>query len=254
MSEGGISHRYRRLLEVFPGSAGQIMEFIFMLTRDDRTVADCLAVAARLAPLVDKGLSHIGFKDVGVPPATLKQLHIGIKAMGAVSYMEVVSTTTEACLTSARVAAELGVDCLLGGTQVDAVQAILAGSAIQYYPFPGFPQGHPTKLGGSPADIARHCREFLHKKCAGVDLLAYRATQCDPLDMVRAARKALVDAWLIVAGSVNSPARIADLAKAGADAFTIGTAVLDGSFAPGKGGMEEQLGEVLAACAAAKRR
>lgn len=225
-----------------------------MLTRDDRTVADCLAVVGRLAPLVDRGLRHIGFKDVGVPPETLEQLHGRIKAMGAVSYMEVVSTTSDACLNSARVAAELGVDCLLGGTEVDEVQSILAGCAIQYYPFPGFPQGHPTKLGGRPEDIAGHCREFLAKKCAGADLLAYRATDCEPLDLVRAARKALVDAWLIVAGSVNSPARIAELSEAGADAFTIGTAVLDGSFAPGRGGMEEQLGEVLAACAAAKRR
>ncbi len=224
-----------------------------MLTRDDRTVADCLAVADRIAPLVEKGLRHVGFKDVGVPPEMLKRLHARIKAMDAISYMEVVSTTAEDCLTSARVAAELGVDCLLGGTQVDEVQAILAGTAIQYYPFPGFPQGHPTKLGGRPMDIAGHCRDFLAKKCAGVDLLAYRATEADPLDLVRAAKTTLGEAWLIVAGSVNSPARVNDLQRAGADAFTIGTAAFDGSFAPGKGGLEEQLREVLAACAAAAK-
>lgn len=229
------------------------MEFIFMLTRDDRTVADCLAVADRIAPLAELGLRHVGFKDVGVPVETLRELHARIKAMGAISYMEVVSTTTEACLTSARVAAELGVDCLLGGTQVDEVQAILAGKAIQYYPFPGFPVGHPTKLGGKPVDIAQHCRTFLDKKCAGVDLLAYRATDADPLDLVRVAKAVLGEAWLIVAGSVNSPARINDLARARADAFTIGTAAIDGSFAPGQGGLEEQLKAVLSACAKAAK-
>ena len=33
----------------------------------------------------------------------------------------------------------------------------MAGTGIALYPFCGFPQGHPTRLGGSPADIARHC-------------------------------------------------------------------------------------------------
>jgi hypothetical protein len=229
------------------------MEFIFMLTRDDRTVADCLSVADRLAPLVEEGLRHIGFKDVGVPPKTLEALHARIKAMGAISYMEVVSTTDAACLNSARVAAGLGVDCLLGGTQVDAVQAILAGTAIQYYPFPGFPRGHPTKLGGTAVDVAQHCRAFLDKKCAGVDLLAYRATEADPLDLVRVAKAVLGEAWLIVAGSVNSPQRIDELARARADAFTIGTAAFDGSFAPGEGGLVEQLRAVLKACARAAK-
>lgn len=224
-----------------------------MLTRDDRTVGDCLAVADRIAPLVEQGLRHVGFKDVGVPVETLERLHARIKAMGAISYMEVVSTTPEACLTSARVAAELGVDCLLGGTQIDEVQAILSGKAIQYYPFPGFPQGHPTKLGGTAGDIAQHCRDFLDKKCAGADLLAFRATQADPLELVRVAKAVLGEAWLIVAGSVNSPQRINDLARARADAFTIGTAAFDGSFAPGLVGLEAQLRAVLAACAAAAK-
>ena len=34
------------------------MDFIFMLTRDDRTVADCIDV---LGSVADLGLGHIGF-------------------------------------------------------------------------------------------------------------------------------------------------------------------------------------------------
>ncbi len=101
------------------------MDFVFMLTRADQTVGDCLRVIEEIHPV---GLRHIGFKDVGVPPAVLRELVAAIRAQGATSYMEVVSTTTEACLTSARVAKDLGVDRLLGGTQVDEVMAILAGS------------------------------------------------------------------------------------------------------------------------------
>jgi Histidine biosynthesis protein len=220
------------------------MDFVFMLTRSDATVEDCLAVMDDIAPV---GLTHVGFKDVGVSPAVLKQLHARIKATGATSYMEVVSTTTEACLTSAKVARDLGVDRLLGGTQVDEVLAILEGSQTQYLPFPGRPHDHPTKLGGSPAQIAEDTKRSRAKGCAGVDLLAYRATEADPLELVKAARAAS-DGILLVAGAVKTVAQIKALAAAGADSFTVGSAVLDGSFVPHYGSLRSQLQAVLDAC------
>jgi glycerate-2-kinase len=220
------------------------MDFVFMLTRSDQTVPDCLEVLDEIAPL---GLTHIGFKDVGVAPDVLGELNRRIKAAGATSYMEVVSTSSEACLRSARVAREVGVDRLLGGTQVDDVLAILAGSAVRYLPFPGRPFEHPTKLAGTAAQIEADCRRFQALGCAGVDLLAYRATEADPLDLVRAARRG-TDGTLLVAGSVQRAEQIRALAAAGADAFTIGSAAFDGSFAPRMGSLRSQLRAVLDAC------
>ncbi len=219
------------------------MDFIFMLTRNDRTVVDCLEVLESIAPL---GLKHIGFKDVGVPTKTLKALTTAIKEMGATSYLEVVSETPEACLNSARVGGELGIDCLLGGTAAVDILSILKGTQTLYYPFPGRPSGHPTKLGGTPADIEADCRKFLDAGCAGVDLLAYRATDADPLELVKAARRGLGTNRLIVAGSIASRNRIRDIAEAGADAFTIGSAVLDGSYNLTKGLLQSQIANVLA--------
>jgi hypothetical protein len=167
------------------------MDFIFMLTRGDKTIEDCLLLFDQIAPL---RLRHVGFKDVGVPPEILKALTDAIHRSGATSYMEVVSESPEAAIRSTRIAAELGVQRLLGGTQVGAVKEILLGTDTQYYPFPGRPVGHPTKLGGTAADIERDCREFVNQGCAGADLLAYRATEADPLDLVRAARKGLGEA------------------------------------------------------------
>jgi hypothetical protein len=228
------------------------VDFIFMLTRDDRTVEDCLGV---LDDALAVGLRHIGFKDIGVPPATLRALNARIKGGGATSYMEVVSTSPDAALRSAAVAADIGVDRLLGGTDAEAILKTVAGAGIAYYPFPGFPAGHPTRLGGSATEIAEHCAAFCSSGCAGVDLLAYRATSADPLDLVRAARRALgPDKGLIVAGSVDSAERIAALREAGADAFTIGTAIFDGSFSPGKASLRLRLQDVLAACEAAATR
>ncbi len=222
------------------------MDFIFMLTRDDRTIEDGLAV---LDAALDVGLRHVGFKDVGVSPATLRALAARIRAAGATSYMEVVSTTREAALRSAAIAVEIGVDRLLGGTEIDATLQLLDGTPIEYFPFPGFPEGHPTRLGGSAAEIAAHCRAFMARGCRGVDLLAYRATQADPLDLVRAARNAIGQRGaLIAAGSVNSFERIAALREAGADAFTIGTAILDGSLAPRAATLRARLEAVIAAC------
>lgn len=212
-----------------------------MLTRADQTVPDCLEVLEEIRPV---GLRHIGFKDVGVPPDVLRALVAGIQAQGATTYMEVVSTSREACLNSARVARDIGVERLLGGTQVDEVMAILAGSATTYHPFPGTPIGHPTKLGGTPADVEADCRRFAAAGCAGVDLLAYRATEADPLELVRAARRG-TPGYLLVAGSVATPAQIRALADAGADAFTIGSAAFDGSFAPLMGSLRSQLKAIL---------
>jgi methylmalonyl-CoA mutase cobalamin-binding subunit len=220
------------------------MDFVFMLTRADATVDDALEV---LDDVRELGLRHIGFKDVGVAPAALAKLTARIRDMGATSYLELVTTSPEAALQSARTAREAGVDRLLGGTQVEEVLAILAGSRVQYLPFPGRPFGHPTQLRGSADDIARDCKRYRALGAAGVDLLAYRSVDADPVELVRAARAAS-DGVLLVAGGVATVQQIRALADAGADAFTIGSAVFDGSFAPRLGSLRSQLKAVLDAC------
>jgi len=216
-----------------------------MLTVGDRTIPDCLAVAGAIRPL---GLKHVGFKDIGVPFATLEALHANLKASGATTYLEVVSTSTETAVASAKAAAKLGVDKLLGGA--DAAPILAAAPGVACYPFCGRPEGHPTRLGGSPASIAEDCRRLEAMGAKGVDLLAYRATEADPIDLVRATRKAL-KGELIVAGSIDSSERIKAVRGAGADAFTIGTAAIAGTFAKDRSGLAAQLDAILDAVARA---
>lgn len=220
------------------------MDFIFMLTRHDSTIEDA---AHLIDAACDLGVRHIGFKDVGVPFAIMQQLADKIRRRDGVCYLEVVSTTPEAMLRSLEAGRALDVDRILGGTDLDAALRIL-GNLARYFPFPGRPVGHPTLLEGTAALVAEHCRTARAMGCGGVDLLAYRATQADPLDLVRAARAALPDGKLIVAGSVDSTQRIHALAKAGADAFTIGSAVFDGAFSPAKGSFRGQILDILEAC------
>ena len=225
------------------------MDFIFMLTRNDRTIEDADSLVDAACEL---GVRHIGFKDVGVPFATMRDVTDRIRRQGGVSYLEVVSTTSDAVVRSLETARALDVDRVLGGTDLDVAARVLGGLS-RYFPFPGRPVGHPTQLEGSAELVAEDCRASRAAGCGGVDLLAYRATEANPLDLVRAARNALPGRTLIVAGSVNSTQRIHALAAAGADAFTIGSAVFDGAFSPSKGSFKAQILDIFEACATAPK-
>ena len=202
------------------------MDFIFMLTRNDATVADALEIVPNIRPL---GLRHIGFKDV---------------------WMEIVSIGAAAERRSLELARDIGVDAVLGGVAIETGRAALAGSNIRYLPFIGRPEGHPTRLGGDEALVEAHARQAIAQGAAGVDLLAFRAFEADPLDLIAAARRGLGAAGqLVVAGSIASRERIEAVRQAGADAFTIGAAAIEGAYAPGAGPLEAQLAAILRDCA-----
>lgn len=202
------------------------LRFIFMLTRNDRTVADA---SEQLQTALRLGVRHIGFKDVGLPLDQLKALNRAIKDGGATSYLEVVSLDRASEVESAKAAAQIGVDVLLGGTRVDDVLPIIRGTALQYCPFPGRISGHPSVLEGSIEEIvasavALAARDGVH----GLDLLAYRSKEDVPT-LLRAVCSA-VSKPVYVAGSIDTPERIAALKDAGAAGFTIGTAALEGKY------------------------
>ena len=213
------------------------LRFIFMLTRNDKTVEDA---EQHLKTALAAGVHHIGFKDVGLSFERLKELNAGIKAGGATSYLEVVSLDTESEIASAQAAVDIGVDVLLGGTNVDAVMPILKGSGIQYFPFPGRIEGHPSVLAGTIDEIVASAEELAALDGVdGLDLLSYRSSE--NVRGLIAAVCAAVDKPLIVAGSIGSRERIEIVRRSGAAGFTIGTAALDGDYAADSPELELQL-------------
>ncbi len=215
------------------------LDFIFMLTRNDRTIEDA---ADHLETVLTAGVHHIGFKDIGLPVEHLKELNRTIKGAGATSYLEVVSLDIESEIASARSALEIGVDYLLGGTHVEAVLPILADRPIKYYPFPGRIVGHPSVLEGSLEELVASAKSLVaYEGVHGLDLLAYRAK--GDIEALMAAVCSAVDKPVIVAGSIETPERIRSVIKACAAGFTIGTAALEGRF-PAK---DTDLGSQLAA-------
>jgi hypothetical protein len=205
-----------------------LTEFIFMLTRDDRTVNDARQI---YESVLDTGVTHVGCKDVGLPQSELAALMDDIRAAGHTSYLEVVSETDEATLQSARVAAEIGPDYLIGGTLIEPVQEIIAGTGIRFFPYVGQVIDHPCLLRGSIDEIVADVENAAARGVDGINLLAYRYDG-DVEALVEAVVKA-TPLPVIAAGSVDSAARIRALAERGVWAFTIGTAALDGVLVPG---------------------
>lgn len=217
------------------------LRFIFMLTRNDRTVADAME---QLGTAIALGVRHIGFKDVGLPLDALKALNAAIKAGGATSYLEVVSLDRDSEIASATAAVEIGIDVLLGGTRVDDVLPLIAGTPIRYCPFPGTISGHPSVLEGSIADIVASARALAARDGVhGLDLLAYRSHENVPA-LIEAVCSAVAKP-VYVAGSIDTPGRIAALKEAGAAGFTIGTAALDGKYPADGTDVSSQLATII---------
>ncbi len=221
-----------------------MIEFIFMLTRDDVTLEDAREVYASIA---DAGVRHVGCKDVGLPSEQLAAFMEDIRANGHVSYLEVVSETEEATLQSARVAAEVKPDYLIGGTLIEPVQEILAGTGIRFFPYVGQIVGHPCLLRGTIEEIVADTERAAALGVDGINLLAYRYDG-DVEALTRAVVSA-TDLPVICAGSVDSTERIRALDACGAWAFTIGTAALDGALVDGAP-LRGQLEAALAAASA----
>ena len=217
------------------------LRFIFMLTRNDRTVPDA---SQQLQTALSLGVRHMGFKDIGLPIEQLKGLNAAIKAGGATSYLEVVSLDRESEMVSAKAAAEIGVDVLLGGTRVDDVLPIIKGTGIQYFPFAGRITGHPSVLEGSIEEIVESAKAITAKDGVhGLDLLAYRSAENVP-DLMKAVCAA-VSKPVFMAGSIDTPERIAVVQNAGAAGFTIGTAALDGKYPAGGKDVPSQLSAII---------
>lgn len=219
-------------------------EFIFMLTRNDMTVPDALAVYDEIRAT---GIRHVGFKDVGAPFAVLQEVAERIKADGRTAYLEVVSLSARDELHSIEVGLDLGVDVIMGGTHPAEAEKILRGSKVRYFPFPGRIVDHPSVLVGSIEEIASSAAELTARPYVhGVDLLAYRYDGDVP-DLIKAVVSAS-SGPVVAAGSIDSPDRIRLVGELGCWGYTIGGAIFDRCLVP-DGDLKDQIERALAIAA-----
>jgi hypothetical protein len=200
--------------------------FIFMLTKQDATVQDAAAVYAKLS---NSALRYVGFKDIGLPLNELADLTRAMKRDGKQVMLEVVSSSLESELQSIEAGVRIGVDYVLGGRHAEEAVGILRGTGIRYFPFAGRTEGHPTRLLGDITEIVDDAQRLAQLPGVhGLDLLAYRFSGDAPA-LVTAVVKA-VQVPVIAAGSIDSVQRVQAMRNAGVWAFTVGSAVFDGSF------------------------
>lgn len=200
--------------------------FILMLTKDDRTVHNAVAVYEEVRGTT---LTHVGFKDIGLPLDAMKVLAARIRADGRRVMLEVVSTSRDAELRSTQAAIEIGVDYLLGGRHVFDALPRLAETPIRYFPFCGNTIGHPTRLEGTIDEIVTDARRLTSMRGVhGLDLLSYRFAG-NAEELTRQVVEA-VNVPVLAAGSIDRPERVRAVCNAGVWGFTVGSALFEGKF------------------------
>jgi len=213
-------------------------EFIFMETYNDMTRADAISVYKEIR---DTNVKFIGFKDIGLPMKQLKELHKMMKKDGRTTFLEVVSASEKETLQSTKVALELGVDYLIGGTYIDSTLPLIKNTKIKYFPYVGKIVDHPCKLRGSIEEIVNDTKKVKEKGISGINLLAYRYNG-DVEQLIE--KVSAVGLPMIVAGSIDSYERVLKMKDMDIWAFTIGGAIFDKKFVT-QGNLTDNIDAVL---------
>jgi hypothetical protein len=215
-------------------------EFIFMETYNDMTRSDAVSVYKEIR---NTNVKFIGFKDIGLPLPKLKELHTMMKKDGRATFLEVVSASEKETMQSTKVALDLGVDYLIGGTYIDAILPLIKNTKIKYFPYVGKIIDHPCKLRGSIEEIVNDTKKVKEKGIQGINLLAYRYNG----DVDKLIEKvSAVGLPMIVAGSIDSYERVRKMKDMDIWAFTIGGAIFDKKFVL-NGNLKDNINAVLKA-------
>jgi len=212
-----------------------------MLTHHDVTVSnarDCFRQAA------DLPVQYWGFKDVGLNTREMEALVAEFREAGKTPVLEVVSFDEKDLLTAAALAATCGVQYFTGGEFSPAVLERTHAAGMKYFPFCGQVGGSPIELTGTPDDVLDDAGRIRDLGADGVDLVAYRYTNGDPIQLAKQVVHEFGGDKVIVAGSINSAERIQLMHEIGPFGYTIGGALFDGAFAPG-GSFRDNLERVL---------
>ena len=213
-------------------------ELIVMLTQNDRTVRDASAVFETCR---DSRARLWGFKEEGIPLEEMRSLYARMRESGKQTALEVVCYTEAEGLAGAKTAAACGCDLLMGTRFSKEISRLCADHGIRYLPFVGRVTGRPSVLEGSLEQMLDQAREALAQGAWGIDLLGYRYTG-DAARLNREFVAGLPGVPVVLAGSVNSFARLDEIRAADPWAFTIGSAFFEGRFG---GSVRDQVNKVV---------
>lgn len=216
-------------------------QIIVMLTHNDVTVSnarECFRDSA------DLPIQYWGFKDVGLPTSEMKELVNDFKEAGKTSVLEVVNFDEKGLLDAASLAIDCGVEYFTGGVFSEAVLERVHAAGLKYFPFCGDVSGSPIELKGSIEDIVEDAKRLRELGADGIDLVAYRYSEGDPIQLAKLVEHQLGGENLIIAGSINSADKIRRMQDIGPFGYTMGGALFEGAFKPG-GSFRDNLQELV---------
>lgn len=202
-----------------------VPNLIVMLTYNDRTVENADEIFEQCK---NSSAEYWGFKEEGLSLPQMKKLYSYMKTCGKTTVLEVVAYTETECIDGAKAAFECGCDILMGTVYYDSVNDYCKEHNLKYMPFVGDIKNRPSVLSGTVDDMIAQANEYLKKGVFGFDLLGYRYTG-NTAELIEKF-VSQVSAPVCVAGSINSYAKLSDVKKSGAWAFTIGGAFFENKF------------------------
>jgi hypothetical protein len=199
---------------------------IVMLTHHDLTVKNALEIFEECRNLPVK---YWGFKNVGIPEDEMLKLLAAMKEAGKKVLLEVVTYTEQSCMAGAKFACNHNFDYLLGTVFYPRVWDYLKGRNIQYFPFVGSVSGSPSVLRGSSESMIREADELHQRNIPGVNVLAYRYANGNPVHLAETIVKS-AKSKTVIAGSIDSVERIKTVKSINPWGFTMGSALFAQKF------------------------
>lgn len=216
-------------------------KLIVMLTYNDQTVKNASEV---FDSCKDLPVQDWGFKNIGLPVEEMKKLVAQMKQANKTTYMEVVTYTEDTCLAAAELAIACKFDYLMGTVYFPSVHELLKKANMKYMPFCGKVWGNPSVLGNTYEDVIDSANELARHGCYGTDILAYRFVG-DPEELLRRFVKEVKGLEIVIAGSVESYARMDFVKSLGVSGMTMGSALFNKKFVP-DGSFRDNLSAVAA--------
>jgi hypothetical protein len=212
---------------------------IVMLTHQDKTVHNALEV---FESCKDLPVQYWGFKDVDLPKSEMRELIKAIKDAGKTTFLEVVSYSKEECLAGAEFAVDFGFDFLMGTLFYPEVWEFLKNKKIKYSPFVGKVSGSPSILEGTVESMLEETEYLASQGVFGVDLLAFRHKENPEELAAEFINRSKIP--VILAGSIDSFAKIDFVNRVDPWGFTMGSALFTKNFIP-EGSFRENLLAVI---------
>jgi len=216
-------------------------EIIVMLTHHDVTVANAAECFKQCA---DLPVTYWGFKNNGLTITQMECLVQDFRDAGKVPVLEVVSSDHEELDNAAILAIASGIEYFTGARFSERIRQHLHQAGIRYFPFCGDIGGPPITLNGSIEAIIADARHILVQGADGIDLVAWRYADGDPVALADAMVAEFGGERIMIAGSINSAQRLRQVQEIGAFACTMGGALFEGAFVPG-GSFRENLQAVI---------